>query len=282
MRTFFRVASMLSLAFAVAHCGFLKKKTDEVADAEAEAAAPEAVADAAPVDAAPAPAAANENDVARFPDSVKLDNVPATIQRTAIVREIPQSGKAVQTLNKGQAVTQIESREKYFLVTFDKDPSTKLMGWVSADAFSALSLDAGLKAITCTAPEVPLYSDSAFCGRTCAKDADCAAGQACKGTAQTFTAGKIGASTSVCTVFKPADAGAPAIVNLLDAGHAAVASGDVVAPSAGNGCPVGFSFMNRDKQCHRLCLIGASCPTAKVCVPCEGKKVCSPNAAFCK
>ena len=281
MRTFFRVASALALALAVANCGFLKKKTDDAADAEAEAAATDTTADAAPVDAAPAPLASNEGDIPRFPDETKLDNVIAVVKRVATAREIPQTGKAVATLAATTTVTQIAQREKYFLITFDKpgDASTKLMGWVSQDAFSAISLDGGLKAITCTAPEVPLYSDSAFCGRTCTKDADCTSGQACKGTAQTFTAGKIGTSTAVCTVYKPTDAGAP--VAVVDAGPAKP-QGDQFPPTSGTTCPIGYSFLSKDKQCHRFCITPGMCPSSHNCIKCENKQVCSTNAALCK
>ncbi len=267
-----RVAPSLLVAALLAGCPH--KKADVVDASAAEV----VVLDAG----APQAEASNEADVTRFPDETKLDNVIAVVKRMSTVREIPQSGKAVATLAATTTVTQIAQREKYFLVTFDKpgDAATKLMGWVSQDAFSSISLDAGLKAITCTAPEVPLYSDSAFCGRVCTKDADCVSGQACKGTAQMFAAGKIGASTSVCTVYKPTDAGAP-VVTVVDAG-AVKPQGDQFPPTAGTTCPLGTTFVNKDKQCHRFCLTAGMCPTSHNCIKCESKQVCSINAALCK
>jgi len=288
------VVFTLSLATVVG-CGLFGKKGGDAADAEAEAAVAE-VAEAAPPPVA-TPAAANENDVSRFPDEKKLENVTATILRPTNVREIPSIGKVVATLAKGGTVTQIASRgpDKFFLVVFTnpKDQKT-LMGWVGAEAFTAAP-DAGLVLIKCLLPETALVSDSAFCGKVCTQDIDCPSGQACKGNANQLLAnGTRGALVNVCTVF-----GAPRVVPavILDAAPPPpVAQGPlppaapnvaIVAPNAGR-CPPGFFVVNKDGQCHRKCTAG-SCPAgsgATNCVACTvvggTANVCAATANFCK
>src|SRR5262249_39687856 len=144
-------------------------------------------------------AATNENDVSRFPDEKKLDNTTATIQRQTNVREIPGIGKVVATLAKGGTVTEIAQRANFTLVVFDNPKDSKrLMGWVSNESFTAQA-DAGIKILNCTAPDIPLFSDNAFCGRACNTDADCPGGQACKGAANKLVNGVQGAAVLVCT-----------------------------------------------------------------------------------
>src|SRR4051812_21621272 len=199
-------------------CGLLKKKDE--ADAGEDAAVAEVV-DAAPPPAA-APITANVDDVARFPDEKALDNAVATILRNGTnVREIPGVGKVVATLAKGGTVTQVASRGTAILVVFENPKDQKkLMGWVDAQSFTAAPVsDAGIKVLTCIAPDVALISDGAFCGRICAAGTDCPAGQACKGAANKFTNGKFGDAVRVCTVFNGTR---PAVVTVIDAGRPTV------------------------------------------------------------
>src|SRR4051812_32435911 len=208
-----RTVFILSLAGMVG-CGLLKKKDE--ADAGDDAAVAEVAVDAAPPPAA-APIAANVDDVARFPDEKSLDNAAATIQRNGTnVREIPAVGKVVATLAKGGTVTQVASRGTAILVVFENPKDQKkLMGWVGQEAFTAApTVEAGGKALVCTAPDVPLTRDGPFCGRVCTADTDCPAGQACKGAANRFANAKLGDAVRVCTTFNPV---APAVV---DAGPA--------------------------------------------------------------
>lgn len=287
------ILSIVSFAGMVG-CGLFKKKGGDEADAEAEAAVAEAV-DAAPPPAA-APIAANVDDVARFPDEKPIENVAATIQRTTNVREIPSVGKVVATLAKGGTVTEVAQRGTAFLVVFENPKDQKkLMGWVGQEAFTAPpATDAGIKVLTCAAPEVPLISDGPFCGRICAGDADCPAGQACKGAANKFTNAKFGDAVTVCTVFTPG-AAKPAVVT-VDAGRAAVTpppppppppaalpipNADVSPPVAG-ACPVGFLLVNKDGQCHKKCTVGQCRVATKFCSPCQGTTVCTSTLTFCK
>src|SRR6478609_4683250 len=145
-----RLVSVVSLAALIplaTGCGLLKKKGDDAADAAAEAAVAEVAEAAAPP--AATPAAANENDVSRFPDEKKLENVTATLLRPTNVREVPGLGKIVATLAKGGTVTEIAQRDKFFLVVFeDPKDQKKLMGWISQESFTAPpAVDAGVAAI---------------------------------------------------------------------------------------------------------------------------------------
>jgi len=304
------LVTLATLTLGIGACDMLKKMKGG-ADADAEADAATAVAD--PVDAAPAapapvatgPVASNEDDVARFPDETKLESVAATVQRYVDVREVPQNGKVVSSLNKGAAVAQVAQRKEYFLVVFDnpKDTSKKMMGWVHSSVFSAVVADAGVKVLTCAAGETPLVSDGSFCGKVCEKDADCAAGQACKGSANKLLAGgKAGDAVTVCTVFVPHDAGAPN-PNVTpppkfttDAGTAPVTPPVTPPPTpAGNyfpapatGCPAEFIKVNQDGQCHRKCKSGVAgvkiCGNDACVGPCGGFFVCTSQAtrSLCK
>ncbi len=248
MRTFFRATCAILLAAAATNCGQLKDKLMGAAEdsgASVDAAEPATATEdsAAPAtsvatEEAPAPKASNENDIARFPDETKLDNVVATTERAQSAREVPTTGKVIATLNKGTRVTEIAQRDKYFLVVFDdpKNASTKLMGWIHQDAFTAATVtdagDAGTSdagaALKCAAGETQLFGDAPFCGKTCAKDADCASGQVCKGTAHKYTNGKQGDIVPVCTLQVTHDAGTTVPA---DAGTAA-------PTDAGSGRPV--------------------------------------------
>lgn len=249
------------VAFATLILGCPKKKGD-AEDASAEAAATE-VADAAPPPAATA-AATNENDISRFPDEKKLDNVTATIQRQTNVREIPGIGKVVATLAKGGTVTEIAQRNAFFLVVFDNPKDQKrLMGWVGQESFTAQAVvDAGVKIPACNVPETVLISDQPFCGKVCNNDVDCPQGQACKGAANRFTGGKLGDAVQVCTVFT-----APRPVAVADA--AVAPPPPPPPPPAAPKCPAGQAFVAQDKACHVTCVRPGTCPgAAPLCVAC--------------
>ncbi len=286
------VASLFALIPLVSGCGLLKKKGDD-GDAAADAAVAE-VAEAAPPPVAVA-AAANENDISRFPDEKKLENVVATILRPTNVREIPGIGKVVASLAKGGSVTEIASRSTFFLVTFVNPADQKqLMGWVSQDSFLApVAIIA--KPLACTLPESPLMSDTPFCGKICVNDVDCPSGQACKGHANKFDKAVLGAAVGVCTIFTPPTAAAaattvpggrlPTAIVLSTPPQPAAGVGAVAPQVPGARCPDGFLLIAKDNQCHRTgCAIGSrTCQGATpACVPCQGQNVCAANAAFCK
>jgi hypothetical protein len=311
MRDLFRGACVLAMLAAVASCGLLKKKGD--ADAASDAAAEAAATDTPPADtaaaadggAAPAiaaPTAANVDDIARFPDETKLENVSATTKRWATVREAPQTGKPVASLNANTTVTQISQRQSYFVVVFDspKEPGKKLMGWIHQDAFSPVA-DAGIKMLTCGKGETPLFSDGVFCGRVCQTDGECPPGQACKGSAQKLTKDmKPGDSVTVCTVFAVPDAGGgggglpkPKFLT-VDAGGGPTPpqpttppstpptpAGDVVDPTGG-ACPANFLLVPKDGKCHKLCPKFDCQKATQFCINCSGQKVCSANRDLCK
>jgi hypothetical protein len=294
---------VLTLAFV--NCGLLKKGD---ADAGDDGAAAVVVADAAVVPTGPAAIATNEGDVARFPDETKLADVAAVFQRSYNVREAPPAGTLVVGLNKGTAVTQIASRDKYFLITFDnaKAPGTRLMGWVHKDAFSAAIIDAGIP--TCAVGEVLLVGDQPFCAKPCNADGECPAGQACKGSGtRLLSSGKSGDNVQVCTVFHAHDAGAPTpptptVVDsgapavkdagapaVVDAGPGPTPTGpaaDVVA-APGGVCPANFVLIKKTNKCHRPCPggpLGGECRNKPFfCITCDGtKKVCGESQTQCR
>ena len=286
----FRTSSVLlivSLAGMVG-CGLLKKKGADAEDAAAEAAVAEAV-DAAPAPVA-APIAANVDDVARFPDEKPIDNVAATILRNGTnVREIPSVGKVVATLAKGGTVTQLASRGTAILVVFENPKDQKkLMGWVGQEAFTAPA-DAGIKVLTCAAPDVALISDTPFCGRTCINDVDCPGGQACKGHANKFTNAKFGDAVGVCTVF---NAGGGPVAAVTTGGAVTpppppppnaipIPNTDISDAVAGK-CPVGFTLVSKDLKCHKICSVGQCRVATRFCTPCNGTNVCASSLSFCK
>lgn len=307
----FAIVTLLALA---AGCNLLKK--NDAADAGADAAAiAEADAAATPVETpAAAPAADNENDIARFPDETRVENVAATLARAYSVREVPVSGKVVASLAKGAAVTQISQRGAYYLVTFadPKDGKTK-MGWLHGDAFSAVAVvDAGAKALTCAAGEIALFADTPFCGKVCATDAECGANMACKGSANKLVNGKAGDAVTVCTVQVVHDAGSPAPIPtpipttpapthdgggvVLDGGLGKLfgdgglsikppaPTGDVSTPVLGR-CPDSFSLVAKDGKCHRNCSstnLAVCKKETQFCIKCDSATVCSGDRNLCK
>jgi hypothetical protein len=227
----FRALSILSLV-ALAGCGLLSKKGSGEAH-PAEAGVAEVDAGAA-VPAPPASVAANADGVSRFADETPVDKVAATLQRTANVREIPGVGKIVATLTKGAAVTELAQRGTAFLVLFDKD-HVKLMGWVGQEVFTPASV-VSTTAITCKAPEVSLITDGPFCGLVCTGSSGCPTGQACKGTANRLSKGKVGDAVSVCSatsIVRPVAANvSPAVPTPAASGSAAVTRGTSPASAA--------------------------------------------------
>jgi hypothetical protein len=296
----------LSLA-VLSGCGELKKRLAKEGDASTEAVAVQAVATdaAAQVEPAPTaapalsalPTAANLADVARFADEKPVDNAPATVARTANVRDIPGVGKIVATLSNGATVVQVAQRGAAFLVAFDHPKDGRhLMGWVGQEAFVApATSDAGVKPLACTTPEVPLITDAPFCGRTCKLDTDCPSGQACKGAANRFANSKMGEAVLVCTATptagdagapaKTRDAGAPTDAGAVDAAASPtpipVPNVDVAPPVAGQ-CAVGFELITKDGMCHKRCVSHGCRPATRFCAPCQGVKVCTASLTFCK
>jgi len=244
------------------------------------------------------PEAANENDVARFPDETKVDNTQATILvPSANIRTAPLSGAIVASLKKGTAVTQIAQRDKNFLVVFPdpKDASRKLEGWVVQDAFKEpVNPDAGATIVTlnCPAGQQLLLSDVAFCGVVCKTQKECPANQDCKGTAQLIAKGKPSQTVSTCVavhVSKP-DAGAPpAVVDAgapkVDAGApkvdagAPAAGGIEVPPGPGNACPVPYVFAPKTGKCHKPCVAGVN--PAAVCGAARCTTKCGTAVPIC-
>lgn len=303
----FRGVTVLSLILAavpvLGACDLLKKKTGDDAGADGATAAAED-AGAAPTPTPAAGLAANEDDIARFPDETKLENVAATAKRQYNVRDAPPAGAIVAGLSNGQAVTQIASRQKYFLITFDDaKQGKKLMGWVHGDAFLAAPAENTVVEPKCATGEVALMGDTPFCGKICDKDADCPSGQACKGSAAKWNKGKAGDSVTVCTVFHAHDAGAapPAqdaggglkLVTTLDAGQAPVvvdAGGGAkpiptpttdIVPAVDGKCAPGFVVVKKDGKCHKLCPKPADCRAAFFCGKCDGQNTCNDVRNFC-
>lgn len=306
MRSLVRGSAALAFVMFVVSCSSLLKKKG-VDDAGVEASTEAEVVDAAPPPAAAA-LATNEGDVARFPDEAKLGDVKATLQRTYNVREAPPAGVIVVGLPKGITVTQVAQRDKSFLIVFDdpKAPGTKLMGWIHRDAFSIVVADAG--PLECAKGEMALFGDTTFCGKPCSADAECPAGQACKGQAnKSLPNGKAGDGVTICVLYHPHDAGAPVALDagkasVADAGHPGVVdagkvvdagtppkpdaaapaptptgpAADVVAPTGGK-CPDSFVLVAKTNKCHRSCANGttvvqrlASCRNAKpLCIKCD-------------
>jgi hypothetical protein len=274
---------LLGLVPALAGCGLLGKKGGDAADAQAEAAVAE-VAEAAPPPAA-TPAAANENDVSRFPDEKKLENVTATIQRPTNVREIPGIGKVVAALAKGSTVTEIAQRSTFFLVVFENPADKKqLMGWITQDSFTAPA-PITAKPLACTLPETALFSDGPFCGKVCASDVDCPTGQACKGAANKFTNAKLGDAVTVCTVFTPAKPVATAITP-VPAPTPVVAvvptPAGIVGDPVGGKCAPNFTLLAKDNKCHKQCAQIGQCIPNGFCAACQGAKLCGATKDFCK
>lgn len=236
-----QVACALSLFGALTACDKIKDKLglnkdlspDAAVVAEADADVDAATAMPAPTDTPALPSsaalsAANVNDIARFPDETALEDVAVETKRSASVREAPQTGRVIVSLPSGSKLTEVAQRETYFLVVFDdpKDSSKKLLGWIHQDAFSPAPAKAAVIAsLTCKSGQVTLYSDAAFCGTTCTKDADCPSGQACKGSAQTLKSGHPDKTVTVCSAVKT-DAGAKVVTTTTSDAGATAHAGD--------------------------------------------------------
>lgn len=240
------------------------------------------------------PQAANENDIARFPDETKVDNTQATILApTANARTAPLSGSIVTSLKKGTAVTQIAQRDKSFLIVFadPKDSSKKLEGWVVQDAFKEqVNPDAGATIVTLTCPpgQQLLLSDVAFCGIVCKTQKECPANQDCKGSAQLIAKGKPSQTVSTCVavhVPKVVDAGAPpptvidAGAPKVDAGAAPAAGGVEVPAGPGNACPAGYIFAPKTSKCHKPCVAGTN--PAAICGAARCTAKCGTTVPVC-
>ncbi len=99
-------------------------------------------ADTSAADAAPATvAAANAADLTHPADEAKIDppEDAAITGWSATAKAAPGTGTTVATLAKGTLVSKIATHDKYVLIMFDapKDPSKKVAGWVTTDAFAA-------------------------------------------------------------------------------------------------------------------------------------------------
>lgn len=297
----FRGITLLTLVLATTSaCDFIKKLKgggDEDAAAEGGVAAAEDAG--APETPPPAPGvAANEDDIARFPDETKMNDAAATVRRPYNVRDAPPAGAIVSGVNPGQGVTQVASRGPYVLITFDDaKQGKKLMGWVHKDAFVPQAVDAGIAEPKCAAGEIGLVVDNhGECGKACDKDGDCPTGQACKGSAAKYVKGKAGDSVQVCTVFHPHDAGTPAkdaggAVTTVDAGATAVDAGGnklapqtvMIAPSQLGVCPDNAHLVKKDNKCHMKCPKNNICdPFKGTCGRCDGVAVCVAERNFCQ
>jgi hypothetical protein len=117
-------------------CSLLKKPGAGAGDggeSEASAAVVEAAAAAAPV-------AANEVDVARYPDEKATAGSTLTTEAPADLRtEVGAGGKLVVVLKKGTEVDKLAEHSSHYLVLTEdpRDATRKLMGWASQAAFSA-------------------------------------------------------------------------------------------------------------------------------------------------
>jgi hypothetical protein len=115
---------------------FLKKSGG--ADAGEDAVAPAASASAEPqglnVNAA------NASEMARYPDEKPVDHAPVTAEADGHMRtQAGPGGDLVIVLKKGTEVEKLAEHGGYYLVVADdpKDPTRKLMGWISAASFGA-------------------------------------------------------------------------------------------------------------------------------------------------
>jgi hypothetical protein len=114
----------------------------KAADKSPEAAAPAPVASEVPEAAAPVvAAAANEADVTRYPDETPIDHVLATTHvfaSSARTQASTTGGTVAGSLKAETDVDEIAEHQGFALVYFidPKDPSRKLLGWVSKVDFA--------------------------------------------------------------------------------------------------------------------------------------------------
>jgi hypothetical protein len=182
------------------------------------------------------------------------------------------------------------------LVTFTNPADQRtLMGWISADSFTAPVPVAAKPPLTCTAPQAPLNTgEISLCGTVCTADTQCPSGQACKGAANKFDNAKLGAPVTFCVAFTPnpttaATTTAP-IAATVNRSPVALVNPPLPIPASNVGvlgavngrCPTGF-LLEKDAQCHRSgCKINTCPATAHFCVLCNGTPVCSASADTCK
>ena len=84
--------------------------------------------------------AVNASEMTRYPDEKPVDHAPLTAEQSASLRtQAGSGGDLVVVLKKGTEVQKLAEHESFYLVLADdpKDPSHKLMGWVSDTAFEA-------------------------------------------------------------------------------------------------------------------------------------------------
>ncbi|HLK40256.1 MAG TPA: hypothetical protein VKU41_26070 [Polyangiaceae bacterium] len=126
---------VISMAGALVACSMLKKKAPADGGEDAPAASESAVEAAAPA----AALAANDSEVTRYPDEKAVDHAPLTTVVPAYLRTQANAGDTVVALKTGTEVEKLAERGNSYLVLADdpKDPSRKLMGWVSESSFAA-------------------------------------------------------------------------------------------------------------------------------------------------
>jgi hypothetical protein len=233
----------------------------------------------------------NADQIARFGNEKPVANVQAkTEMASANVRTSPPSGSIVTTLPKGTMVTQISEEDKYVLGVFanPKKAGDNLMGWIVKDAFVAAAVDAGLANTTLNCPtgQSLLLTDTAFCGKVCTTDKDCAARETCTGNAQRINKGKPAENVKTCVLQTfIVDAGAPHLVTVDGGGLVAPAGAEEMAPIAGK-CPAFYLMLAADGKCHRICNAAAGgiggCHTTRCTAKCNvGAPICVSNAALC-
>lgn len=127
--------ALAGMASGVMACSLLKKPgaVDGGEDAGA-------VASAAVPEASVSGEAVNASEMTRYPDEKPVDHAPLTLESGANLRtQAGSGGDLVVVLKKGTEVEKLAEHESYYLVLADdpKDPTRKLMGWVSESAFGA-------------------------------------------------------------------------------------------------------------------------------------------------
>jgi hypothetical protein len=225
-----RVAVAVAILVAVPACGILKKGAGDDGGASVTVGAT---------------GAANEKDVLRYPEEVKVASQQATVLKDGTQpRTFPGTGVPVATLGKGYTVTKLAT---YFstgvLVIFD-DPTTpgqKLLGWLGPEDLGAVAT--ATTSATGTASGGPRPAVAVI-----AKDAGVA------------TAADAGGAPS-------AAASAPTSPTVILFTQ--------IAPDGK--CPAGFA--PAPGGCRRPCVTDATCPGAGtqgvVCKSFGGKKFCS-------
>ncbi len=134
-----RVVAAVSTASVIVGCTLLKKLTP--ADAGAEPAPLPSASEGTTATEAAAPAAAyNESDVKHYPDEKPASHATLTAETAGEMRtQAGSEGDLVLFLKKGTEVDKVAEHGSSYLVVADdpKDPTRKLMGWVSEATFGA-------------------------------------------------------------------------------------------------------------------------------------------------